>query len=295
MRKVKQQAGFLNLPNDNIVKTIAVALLLCLACSVVVSTAATLLKPTQVANKLLDKKKNIVAVAGLDQEGVSIAQAFEQIDTRVVDLATGEYSDAVDALNYDQRKASKDAAMSVSLNADQDVAGIGRRANLANVYLLQKEGQLDKIILPVKGKGLWSTMYGFIALEADATTVSGVTFYEHGETPGLGGEIENKRWQKSWIGKQVASENGETKLHVIKGMVNEATSESEYKIDGLAGATLTSNGVSNLITFWMGENGFGPYLAKLRQANSAAVPSDANTLVSKSSVVAKNAEVNYGQ
>jgi len=242
MKKIKPQAGILNLPNDNIVKTIVVATMLCLVCSIIVSSAAIVLKPKQVANKLLDKKSNILTVAGISGEG-SIDELFQQIETRVVDMATGEYTSEVDAETFDQRGRSK----------------------FANVYLVNKDNAIDKIILPVKGYGLWSTMYGFIALESDAKTVSGITFYEHGETPGLGGEIENKKWQTSWQGKQLVNADGDIALKLIKGLVSEATPDAEYKIDGLAGATLTSNGVTNLVQFWMGENGFGPYLERVRK------------------------------
>lgn len=260
----RRQRGFLNLPNDNIVKTLVVATLLCLVCSVVVSVTAVQLKPIQTENKLLDKKVNILSVAGLTDQSVPVDVRFESIKTQVIDLETGRITDAVDAQTYDQRKASKDPALSTTLSRSQDVAQIKTRANYANVYLLESDGVVEKLILPVKGYGLWSTMYGFIALEADATTVSGITFYEHGETPGLGGEIENPSWQQSWKGKQVF--NGQNvALTVIKGAVGDATPEPEYKIDGLAGATLTSNGVGNMIKFWLGEDGFGPYLERYKE------------------------------
>lgn len=273
MQKLTQQQGFLNLPNDNIVKTIGVAVLLCLVCSIVVSGAATILKPTQVANKLNYKRSNILTVAGIADPSKSVDELFERVETRVVDMATGEYTDAVDAETFDQRKASKDSELSVTLDKSQDIAQIRSRAKYGNVYLVRDGEQIDKIILPVKGYGLWSTMYGFISLESDATTVSSITFYEHAETPGLGGEIENKKWQASWQGKQIAGVTGQPKLQVIKGRVSEATPEPEYKIDGLAGATLTSNGVTNLVHFWMGENGFGPYLERVRNGNAQAAKS----------------------
>lgn len=262
--KIRRQAGFLNLPNDNIVKTIAVATLLCLVCSIIVSGAATFLKPTQTANKLLDKKRNILAVAGIADDGKSVDELFQQIETRVVDMQSGEFTDEVDAQTFDQRKASKDPLYRVDLDGEEDIAQIGGRSKYANVYLLNKNDQLDKIILPIKGYGLWSTMYGFISLENDANTVSGITFYEHAETPGLGGEIENSKWQMSWQGKKITDAQGQPILRLIKGQVDLSASDANYKIDGLAGATLTSNGVSNLIQFWMGKDGFGPYLQKVR-------------------------------
>ena len=271
MRQSKQvrQAGFLSLPNDNVVKTIGVATLLCLVCSIIVAVSATALKPKQVENKLLDKKTNILRVAGLNDSSKTVEERFSQIKTIAVNLNTGQVTDKVDPLTYDQRKASKDPAMSTTLSKAQDIAVIKTRADFASVYLLQDGDDIQKIILPIKGYGLWSTLYGFIALEGDATTVSGITFYEHGETPGLGGEIENPKWQASWQGKEVLGENGTVALEVIKGAVGDATPKPEHKIDGLAGATLTSNGVSNMIAFWLGKDGFGPYLDQLRQASGS--------------------------
>ena len=185
--------------NDSISKTFGVALALCVVCAVVVSSAAVILRPTQEVNKLLDLKANILASAGLLQEGVSIETQFEQISTRVVDLQTGEFTDAVDAATYDQRKASKDPALSMVLDPKQDPAKIKRRANYATVYMVEGEQGIEKIILPIKGYGLWSTLYGFLALEADFETVAGIGFYEHTETPGLGGEVDNPRWKASLI------------------------------------------------------------------------------------------------
>lgn len=266
-----RQAGFFSLPNDNIVKTIGVATLLCLLCSVVVSGSATLLKPRQVANKLMDKKKNILTVAGIADSNKSIEELFTQIEARVVNMQTGEFTDEVDANTFDQRKAANDSEYRLKLDKSQDIASIGNMSKLGNVYLLRDGAQVSKIILPIKGYGLWSTMYGFIALEKDATTVSSITFYEHGETPGLGGEIDNKKWQASWDGKQIVNAQGEPVLALVKGGVSDSTPNSEYKIDSLSGATLTSNGVTNLIQFWMGENAFGPFLERIRANGSVAL------------------------
>ena len=227
--------------NDSISKTFGVALALCIVCAVVVSSAAVILRPTQEVNKLLDLKSNILASAGLLKQGVSIETQFEQISTRVVDLETGRFTDAVDAASYDQRKASKDPAMSVALDPKQDPAKIKRRANYATVYLLETEQGIEKIILPIKGYGLWSTLYGFLALESDLQTVAGIGFYEHTETPGLGGEVDNPRWKAGWIGKQ-AYRQGEVVINVLKGKVDMSREGAESQIDGLAGATLTTRG-----------------------------------------------------
>ncbi len=120
------------------------------------------------------------------------------------------------------------------------------------------------LVLPVEGYGLWSTLYGFIALEADLTTIRGITFYQHGETPGLGGEVDNPNWKRKWVGRKAFGPEGEVKIHVVKGLAG-PPSEDPYEVDGLSGATITSRGVSHLVQFWLGEQGFGPFLEKLEQ------------------------------
>lgn len=244
--------------------TIKVALVLCIVCSVFVSAAAVMLRPAQQANKELDKKTNILAAAGLLKPGVSIEQQFASIRTRAVDLDTGKFTDAVDVAVYDQRKASKDAAFSKVLSADDDLAKISRRVKYAVVYIVEGEGGIEKVILPIKGYGLWSTLYGFLALDTDLNTVVGIGFYEHAETPGLGGEVDNPLWKAEWIGKKVYDDDGKAVLSVIKGKVDTSRPAAIYQIDGLSGATLTSRGVHNLIQFWLGEQGFAPFLKNLK-------------------------------
>ncbi|MBQ0711564.1 MAG: Na(+)-translocating NADH-quinone reductase subunit C [Porticoccus sp.] len=249
--------------NDSTSKTIIVALALCIVCSVIVSTAAVMLRPAQQANKDLDRKTNILAAAGMLQEGVSVEEQFSSISTRAVDMATGKFTDAVDVATYDQRKAGKNPAMSDDLG-DADLAKIGRRAKYMLVYVVEGDSGLDKVILPIKGYGLWSTLYGFVALESDLNTVAGLGFYDHAETPGLGGEVDNPIWKAKWIGKKSYDAENKQALTVIKGSVDSSRPEAVHQIDGLSGATLTSKGVDNLIKFWMGKDGFAPFLANLR-------------------------------
>lgn len=276
--------GLKNMPNDSMAKTLIVAVGLCLVCSIVVSTAAVKLRPLQAANKLADKQKNIVEVAGIELEGRSVAEAFAAIEARVVDLQSGEFADQIDPTTYDQRKASKDPAQAMELDADTDIASIKMRERYATVYLMRDTtGKIEKLILPVRGYGLWSTLWGFLALEGDGNTIIGLSFYEHAETPGLGGEVDNPTWKASWAGKQVypAADQGtvssatwrprgkaedlafEPAIRLVKGGVNPEAPGAQHKVDSLAGATLTSNGVTRLLQFWMGENGFAPFLRKL--------------------------------
>lgn len=255
----------LELPNDSLQKTLFVATAVCLVCAVVVSVAAVALKPMQEENKALDKKLNIVKIAGIYRDGDDVNKLFENIEARVVDLDTGEYASDIDAATYDQRKASKDPAMSRALSPDEDIASIKRREKYATVYLVKKDDAVSSILLPVHGSGLWSTLYGFVAIKPDANTISGFGFYQHGETPGLGGEVDNPKWKALWPGKKLYAEDGSIAIEVIKGAVNNATPLPEHKVDGLAGATLTSNGVKYLVQYWVGEQGFQKYLNKIKQ------------------------------
>ena len=234
---------FLTLPNDSMSKTLVVAVLLCLVCSLIVSVAAVVLKPLQASNIELDKRKNILAVAGIPYTDDTVDEAFAQIQAQAVDLVAGEYTDAVNADTFDQRKAARDPEYSVSVSADQDIASIRSRSRYAVVYQVNDaNGELEKLILPVNGYGLWSTLYGFLAINSDLKTAGGLKFYEHKETPGLGGEVDNPRWQAQWDGKQLYDADGEVVVALIKGFVDTNSPNANRQVDGLSGATLTSNG-----------------------------------------------------
>lgn len=255
--------------NDTIKKTIQVTLALCIVCSVVVSTAAVMLRPAQLANQELDFKSNILAAAGLLDAERGIEEVFDQrITVRVVDLETGEFTDEIDPQDYDQHRAARDPARSKNLTGREDIAGISRRERYSEVYWVEDEqGELETIIIPVRGYGLWSTLYGLLALEPDGRTVVGLTFYEHAETPGLGGEVDNPNWRAQWPGKEVYDEDGNVAITVVKGSVDADDPERQHKVDGLAGATLTARGVQNLLRFWLGDMGFKPFLTNLREGD----------------------------
>ncbi len=248
---------------ESVSKTFVVAIVLAAACSLLVSGAAIGLRSMQEANKVRDRKKNILIVAGLYDAKAAVEELFQQIEPRVVDLATGEYAaeDQFDPETFDQRAAAKDPNLSVTIPSEKDLAGIGRREKYSLVYLVKKDDKLDQVILPVDGKGLWSTLYGFLALDGDLNTVKGITFYEHAETPGLGGEIDNPTWKAKWAGKQVYDDKGGVQLVVVKGVADES---SPHQVDGLSGATLTSNGVTNIVKYWLGDDGFKKLLERLQ-------------------------------
>jgi Na+-transporting NADH:ubiquinone oxidoreductase subunit C len=240
---------------------------LCVFFSVIVSAVAVALKDRQVENARLDKIKNVLSVAGLMEPGQKMSreeinQVFEErIEARVVNLASGQQVEGVDPLGYDPRKAAKDP--STSQQAPRNRAKVRRIPNDEVIFLLKDGEAIEGIILPIHGYGLWSTLYGFLALDADAVTIRGITYYSHGETAGLGGEVDNPRWKALWPGRKAFDDSGDVAIHVIKGHTG-PPEEDPYEVDGLSGATITSNGVTNMLDFWLGKNGFANYLAAYR-------------------------------
>ena len=249
--------------NDSIKKTFLVAFLLCVVCSVLVSSTAVSLREKQQYNKALDKKKNIITAAGLFDNGGDIDKIYdESIVSKLVDLDTGEYSKE-SAKDFRPRKAVNDPAQSIAIK--DDIAGIGRRSKLQPVYLVKKGDNVDRLILPVRGKGLWSTLYGFLAVSPDLNTIKALSFYEHAETPGLGGEIDNPKWKALWDGKKAFNADGEVQIEVIKGKVNPESPLASSQVDGISGATITARGVGNMLSYWLSEQGYGKYINKLKK------------------------------
>jgi Na+-transporting NADH:ubiquinone oxidoreductase subunit C len=240
----------------------------CVVCAVLVSTAAVTLRDRQSANAELDRRRNVLVAAGVMQEGQTLPPAeindrFEDFEVAAVDLRTGEEDPSFQIAGYDARRAQGDPQRSQP--APRNEAQVARIPNHMLVYKKRDEkGQLELLVLPVEGLGLWSTMYGYLALGPDLRTVRGLTFYEHGETPGLGGEIDNPRWKSLWPGREVTDEQGRPVIQVVRGAAGPPESDP-HRVDGLSGATITGRGVGAALRFWLGEEGFGPYLDRLRK------------------------------
>lgn len=257
--------------NDSIKKTIQVALGVCLVASILVSSAAVTLKPIQENNKKIDLLTNILVAGDLYSEGADAKKIFDKnIETQIVDLESGKFLDK-DQYNSDLNPESFNIINLANSNeygkeipAKLDEAGIKRQPKYMVVYIVNDEKGVDKYILPVYGKGLWSTMFGFMALNKDLRTIEGFTFYEHGETPGLGGEVDNPKWKAQWKGKQAFDENWNISIQVIKGLVDPDGPKANSQIDGLSGSTLTTRGVDELVNFWLGDQGYGPFFKNLR-------------------------------
>nr|WP_220458964.1 Na(+)-translocating NADH-quinone reductase subunit C [Morganella morganii] len=249
---------------DSVARTFIVVFVLCLVCSIVVAGSAVGLKSTQQNQIMLDKQRNILDVAGLltpSMPADEIDAVYKKfIRAKMVDLKTGQMSDSTG--KYDLNDELRSDESSIALSPEEDLAKIRRRANSAEIYLVQNEqGETSKIVLPVYGSGLWSVMYAFIAIDVDGITSEGITYYQHGETPGLGGEVDNPQWRKQWIGKKLFNEEGMPAIKIVRS----GATDSPYGIDGLSGATLTSNGIQHMFDFWLGGNGFGPFLKTVRE------------------------------
>ncbi|MCP4186810.1 MAG: Na(+)-translocating NADH-quinone reductase subunit C [Gammaproteobacteria bacterium] len=241
-------------------RILQVALGVSLVCALVVSLTAVSLRPHYLANLEAERMARLASI--LDAlDDVSVSKNPEDIEARVVELESGRYSEVIDPLSYDVRRAANDPAKNFSIPVEQDLAGIKRRARHAVVYLLRDNSdQVDVLILPVRGVGYQSALYGFLALSGDANEILGLKFYEHGETPGLGSQIQDPSWEALWPGKMAFDEAGRVIIRV-----GGSRSAGGERIDGISGATRTSNGVDRLIRFWLGDFGFGPYLNRVRK------------------------------
>ena len=238
----------------------------CVVCSIFVSGAALSLKDQQIANAKLDLQKNVISVSGLKEGEITPSdvdtffakESADRVELGYVDLKSGAVTDTATVDKY--KSENKDACE--ELPAKENIAKITCLPKYKEVYTVYKNNQVDRIILNVEGKGLWSTLYGFLALSKDGKTIQGLTFYKHAETPGLGGEVDNPKWKALWKGEQAFGANG-PQIDIVKGTAP-AGQSNDGKIDGLSGATLTSNGVESLLNFWLGSNGYGTYLNKLK-------------------------------
>ncbi len=234
---VRWWQSFLGLPNPHPAKTIGIALLVALACSFAVALTAINLQPLADANRLRESAASLVAL--VDALGVDMPRA------RLVDLASGDY-------------AAQDPQTSTALDTERDLAGLGEVETVAEVYELIDDGRLVLLVLPVRGAGYQSVLKGYLALRGDLDTIAALTFHEQNETPGMGAKIADPAWQALWTGKRIADADGTIRIRAVRG-----EGRGVHEIDGISGATRTLNGINNLLQFWLGPDGYGPYLARL--------------------------------
>ena len=234
-----------------------IPLIACIACAIIVSVTAVSVSPEQNLNLENEKKVKILAAAGIQTDKVD--EEFLRIKTVFVDFETGKLV-TIDSA-YDHIKAASNPDQSTVIPKADDIAVLKRRENIGTIYVwVDEKNAIEKLVLPIRGYGLWGTLYGYLSLDSDLNTVRGIEYYDHKETPGLGGEVDNPNWKSDWYGKRIYNENGSVALYVTKG-----ASSTDYEIDGISGATLTTNGVSNMIKYWLGDNGYGPIIKNLNE------------------------------
>ena len=247
--------------------TLLFAFAVCIVCSIFVAGSAVGLRERQRINRVVDRQAKVLGVVGLLTPGERwpaekiIATFEEHIDTKIIELATGLDAPQIDAEDFDQQVASRRPES--SRVAPANPAQITRLPHHAALYRQMEGDQVKRVVIPIEGKGLWSTLYGYLALSPDFARIEGITFYEHGETPGLGGEIENPRWQAVWQGRIPFDGAGHPVVRVIKGSAG-SPDDNPHEVDGLSGATITGRGVTHLVQFWLGHDGFGPYIERTR-------------------------------
>lgn len=254
--------AFCALSKDSVAKTLLVAGAVGLFGGMLVTASTVLLQPRYIANLEKEQQESLMAVIQRQPgiEGLLQSINARQVEARVVELASGRYIDSIDAERFDQHAAAKLPEMSVEIPPEQDLANIRRRAKHAVVYIVKQDNSVRFLLLPIHGKGYASTLYGYLGLEADGNTIVGINFYEHSETPGLGARIDNQEWRDQWHGKKARDPNGELRIGLTRGSVTANSPSAAYEIEGLTGATLTTRGVHQLIRYWLGDHGFGPYL-----------------------------------
>lgn len=252
---------FLARDNEDPVKIFGVAFLVALVCAGVVSTAAIVLEPRQTAHLEAERAARMAAMLDtLPAMAEVLAESgADSLTTYLVDLSNGEIAPDQDADSYDMAAAAADPATAVAIPAELDVAGLRQRAPFAPVYVLERDGQVELIVLPVSGNGYQSRIEALLALQADLRTVAALTITAQGETAGLGARIEDPEWQALWPGREVADDTGAIRISVVRGQAS-----SPYEVDGISGATRTGNGVTNMLRYWLGDHGFGPFLDTLR-------------------------------
>jgi Na+-transporting NADH:ubiquinone oxidoreductase subunit C len=256
--------------NESPLKAVLVVILVALAASTLVSATVVILRPIQLNNKLLARSGNVMHLTGLfapetvpsDEEMLSL---YKGLDTRIVNIDEAAFDPGIDPYSFDERRAAGDPELSMEIPPELDLAKLGRRTRLVPSYLVWKDGEFDRIILPMHGSGMWSTLYGYIALESDFNTIADATFYEQNETPGLGDQVTRPDWLALWRGRRIFGDSGEPRFAVAGGRVDPGSPSALYNVDALTGATVTADAVTNLVQYWFGPHGYQPFLEQLRE------------------------------
>lgn len=255
--------------NDSPQKALLVVFCVALLCSILVSVASIMLDPIQQRNQLVERSRNVLALTGLTAPGATLSseeilEIVEQLDIRVVNITTGRFDATLNPAEFDARALVNDPELGRAIPPEYDVANLSRRAVHEVVYLVWDGNELDRLILPIVGQGMWSTIYGFIALESDLNTIAAVSFYEQAETAGLGDQIQSPDWQAKWAGRKLFDTQGVLRFRTGPGTIKPGSTAAAYQVDSLSGATVTADAVTRIIAYWFGPDGYRTFLDKLK-------------------------------
>jgi len=251
---------FLALPNNSRTKTILMAFLVAGISAAFVSGATVVLRPIQTANRAAEEQARIEAlVQGIPGMSALLTQSGGQLSTVVVDLGTGRAADGVTAAGLEATLA--DPGNWTALDPGADLAGLGQRPDYAQIFLLRDAGEeVSLILLPLSGQGYGGRIDAILALRGDTNTIAGMTVTGHSETPGLGARIEEGSWQASFPGTELRDAANEMRFRVARGVAS-----GVHEVDGITGATRTGRGITQMVRFWLGPDGYGPLLAAVRR------------------------------
>lgn len=243
-------------------RTLLVALAVCAACSILVSATAVLLAPRHRENRERERQAHLRALIARQPGLGEMLGDVGRHDVRevVVDLRTGGVADWADPADVPGADAG------TPLPPERDPAGIGRRPPLGTAYVVTDGDEVALVLLPVYGAGYASTLRGYVALGPDANTVRGVVFHEHAETPGVGGEVlSDEEWLGAWVGRRVRDADGRVRIGTSLRELEPGSEDAEFMVDAISGATRTTAGVGNALRFWLGDDGYGPFLRRLAE------------------------------
>ena len=258
LNPIRAWRNLLAMPNESRTKTVAMAFLVAAICAILVSTATVVLRPIQAANRAAEQQARLESlVAGVPGMSALLAQGGT-LSTVVVNLKRG--AAAKDITPETLETALSEAANWTSLTPAQDIAGLGNRPDYAQIYLLRDGDEISLALLPVAGVGYNGRIDAILALRGDMQTIAGLTVTDQSETPGLGARIEEPAWQAQFAGKRATDDRGNIRFAVARG-----PAANDHEVDGITGATRTSNAVTQMMRFWLGPDGYGPLIAAIRR------------------------------
>ncbi|MGI9327607.1 MAG: NADH:ubiquinone reductase (Na(+)-transporting) subunit C [Pseudomonadales bacterium] len=253
-----------NSHNNSVSHTILFAIAVAVVLGAIVTAVSVFLEPAQAENR--ERAQQAIFQDLLENqpgfENIADRHGAQQMEHRLVDLDTGCYDIKIAASDYAQSVDPRQSKHTQALTREQDIATIKLRAKYALVHLIRDADRIIAVVLPVYGLGYSSRLSGYLTLAADGNSIRSLVFYDHNETPGMGGRISTADWQVQWQNKSLRDESGNLRIGVAASTPT-SIENRPYQIDAMTGATITGRGVTNLLRFWLGPMGFETFLYNL--------------------------------